>query len=84
MAIELPQKQLNTQSSLGTGAVLSKKDVLERLPISESTLNRMINSKSFPTPIQIGTRKIGFIDIEVNEWIASRPRSRALEGSDDQ
>lgn len=40
--------------------MLSKRDVLSILPISESTLNRGVAAGTFPAPVRISTRRIAW------------------------
>lgn len=47
-------------------------DVLELLGVSRVTLWRWLrdeNSK-FPRPVRMGKRRLGFVEDEVNAWIA--------------
>ena len=55
--------------------VLRLHEVLERVGLSKSTLWRYINEGDFPKPIKLGPRASGWIEEEVDDWIASRPRA---------
>lgn len=50
-----------------TGAATDKK-----ASISRSLRHKLIKEGLFPRPIQIGARRIAFLESEVEEWIASR------------
>ncbi len=50
-------------------------DVLARVGLSRSTLWRLIKACQFPKPIRLGGRAVGWIEEEVDEWIASRSRA---------
>ena len=56
--------------------------VLERLGIGRSTLYEMQARGEFPQSIPIGTRSVGFLESDVNEWIEARAR-RARGPSDE-
>lgn len=55
--------------------VLRLHEVLDRVGLSKSTLWRYINEGDFPSPIKLGPRATGWIEREVDEWIASRSRA---------
>ena len=55
--------------------VLRLPDVLARVSLSKSTLWRLINDGEFPEPIKLGPRATGWIEEEVDDWIASRSRA---------
>ena len=55
--------------------VLRLPEVLARVSLSKSTLWRLINDGQFPQPIKLGPRATGWIEEEVDEWIASRSRA---------
>jgi len=40
--------------------------------MSAPTLWRRVKDKSFPQPISLGGRSIGWLQSEVNEWIKTR------------
>ena len=55
----------------------SKKQVLEKVPFSETTLWRRISAGDFPQPVQLSPNKIGFFDDELEVWQEQRPRGMA-------
>ena len=55
--------------------VLRLPEVLARVGLSKSTLWRLINAGQFPRPIRLGSRATGWIEEEIDEWIASRSRT---------
>ena len=59
--------------------VLRLPDVLARVSLSKSTLWRLINDGEFPEPIRLGPRATGWIEDEIDEWIASRSRATNRE-----
>ncbi|THF64247.1 helix-turn-helix transcriptional regulator [Pseudothauera rhizosphaerae] len=58
--------------------ILRRKQVEQRLSISRTTIYSRINPKSqhydptFPKPIDLGYRSVGWIESEIDAWIASR------------
>ena len=55
--------------------VLRLPAVLARVGISRSTLWRLIKAHSFPKPIRLGGRSVGWIEAEIDDWILSRARA---------
>lgn len=52
--------------------ILTTREVLAVVPYSRVHLWRLIADGSFPTPVQLGARKIGFREADVEAWIGSR------------
>jgi prophage regulatory protein len=52
--------------------VLRLAALLAVLDISAPTLWRRVKDKSFPQPISLGGRSIGWLQSEVNAWIKAR------------
>lgn len=50
--------------------------VLDRVCMSKTQLYRLINAGEFPKPVPIGRHRVGFLDNEIADWIASRVRLR--------
>ena len=46
--------------------------VQSRIGLSRSTIYERIKNGTFPRPIYIGERAIGFIEREIDEWIEAR------------
>ncbi len=49
--------------------------IADRLGVNIRTLQRMVRSGDFPKPRQVSKQRIGFIEAEVSNWIASRPEA---------
>jgi prophage regulatory protein len=56
------------------------KKVLEVTGLGRSSLYSMVGAGTFPQPIKLTPRAVGWIDTEVQEWITSQAAKRALEG----
>lgn len=50
--------------------------VKSRTGLSRSTLYRRITEGSFPSPIQLGGRAVGWLDSDVDAWIDAQMRAR--------
>ena len=55
--------------------MLRREQVEERCAISRATLYRLIRWRGFPKPKQMGPNSVRWIETEVDEWLASRPRA---------
>ena len=54
--------------------ILTTDEVCLLVRYSRRHLDRLIRKGSFPAPLQLGPKKIGWIEAEVMDWLASRPR----------
>lgn len=57
--------------------MLRKKQVLERVPFSESTLFRRIQDGNFPSPYSLGdnnSRAVGWLEQDISDWIDNCPK----------
>ena len=58
--------------------ILRMKQLMERTNLSRATLYVLMSSDpTFPRKIKLTARSIGFLESDVNEWIASRAEVRA-------
>jgi prophage regulatory protein len=55
-----------------TETILRLPEVKARTGLSRSTIYERIKTNTFPLPIRIGERAIGFIDSEIDDWIQAR------------
>ncbi|WP_163560510.1 AlpA family phage regulatory protein [Halomonas sp. NO4] len=53
--------------------------VLERCSISNTTLHRLIEAGKFPPAVMITSRRVAWVEHEVDEWIAQRIREQRGE-----
>lgn len=51
--------------------ILRLPEVKARTGLSRSTLYLRISQSTFPAPISLGGRAVGWVESEVNDWIAS-------------
>jgi prophage regulatory protein len=55
--------------------------VLDRTGLSRSTVYLRVNEGRFPRPVSLGARAVGWIETEVEEWIARQIEvSREIRG----
>ena len=59
---------------------LSKKDVARKLNVSPSTVVRWSKSNIIPMPFSLGYNKIVWDEIEINQAIDERKKSRGFLG----
>jgi prophage regulatory protein len=57
-------------------AVLRRKQVEARVGLRRSSLYQRISEGTFPAPIKLGGRAVGWIESEITEWLASRAAER--------
>jgi prophage regulatory protein len=50
-------------------SILRLPDVQKRTGLSRSTIYLRISEESFPKPISLGGRAVGWIEHEVDEWL---------------
>ena len=55
--------------------ILRLPEVLARVSLSRSTVWRLVRADQFPKPVKLGGRAVGWIEEEVDAWIASRSRA---------
>ena len=49
--------------------ILRRRQVEKRTGLSRSTIYLRIKQGSFPKPVNLGARAVGFIESEIDEWI---------------
>lgn len=59
--------------------IISRKRVLERVPYSAAHLARLETAGLFPQRVKLGPCRVGWVEAEVNEWIAARLDARKGE-----
>jgi prophage regulatory protein len=61
-------KNCNIQS----GTILRRKKVEERTGLSRSSLYQKISNGTFPAPIKLGARAVGWLESEIDDFIQAR------------
>ena len=57
-------------------------DVKERTGLSRSTIYLSISKNTFPRPISLGARCVGWLESEIEGWIQSRIQNRSIQVSE--
>lgn len=52
--------------------ILRRRQVEARTGLSRSTLYDRVRAGSFPAPISLGGKSVGWIEAEIDAWIASQ------------
>ena len=52
--------------------IIKLHEVVGTTGVARSTLYKMIAAGTFPEPIQLGQRSVGWVESEVQSWIKSR------------
>ncbi|WP_153146435.1 AlpA family transcriptional regulator [Dechloromonas sp. H13] len=55
-----------------TSTILRLPTVRSRIGLSRSTIYSHVAKGSFPKPVSLGPRAIGWLESDVEEWLASR------------
>jgi prophage regulatory protein len=57
--------------------ILRLKQVVSKTGLSKSTIYALLSEGKFPARIQLSARSIGFLESEIDSWIAEKLSSRA-------
>ena len=63
-----------TETVSGT-RILRLPEVLYRVGIGRSTLYKLIAAGEFPAPVKLAGNAVGWYSTDIDDWIASRPRT---------
>lgn len=60
-------------------------EVEARIGVNKRTVQRMIKAESFPQPVRLNERSIGFVEAEIEAWMTERMTAHrvAREDGDD-
>jgi prophage regulatory protein len=61
-------------------SILRRKQVEQRTGLSRSSIYLRIQDNTFPKPIPLGARAVGWLEHEVEEWLTSKVRRRDGDG----
>jgi prophage regulatory protein len=56
-------------------SIIRRKKVEARTGLSRSTIYLRISQGTFPRPVSLGLRAVGWIDAEISDWLAQRVES---------
>ncbi len=57
-------------------SILRRKQVEKRTGLSRSTIYLRIQEGAFPRPIKLGARAVGWLENEIEAWLAARMEIR--------
>jgi len=57
-------------------SILRRKQVEQRTGLSRSTIYLSIHEGTFPRPIKLGARAVGWLENEIEAWLAGRMEIR--------
>lgn len=62
-----------------TDKILRFPQVLNRIGLSRSTIYKKISDRQFPQPIPLGDRAVGWLESDIEDWIAERVATSKYE-----
>lgn len=66
---------MNTDIREQHNILLTRRQVEARCGLSTSSIYRLMREGLFPEPIRIGRRAVRWPQLEINAWLATRPRA---------
>jgi prophage regulatory protein len=69
--LEHPGPTSRLQARVGS-RILRPVEVAQRLGLSRTTIWRMVRAKDFPAPHGLSGEAVGWLDVDVDAWLASR------------
>ena len=58
--------------------IIRLKEVIDSTGLARSTIYKYIAEGTFPKPVSLGDRCVGWVDSEVHDWILARVEERDL------
>ena len=56
--------------------IIRLKEVIDSTGLARSTIYKYISEGTFPKPVSLGDRCVGWVDSEVHDWILARIEER--------
>lgn len=56
--------------------IIRLKDVIDTTGLARSTVYKQISAGTFPKPVSLGDRCVGWVESEVQDWILARIEER--------
>ncbi|OZB59013.1 MAG: hypothetical protein B7X39_13015 [Lysobacterales bacterium 14-68-21] len=57
-------------------AIIRRPELLATIGLSRPTVYRMMKAGTFPQQVRLGAAAVGWLRVEVEQWIAERARAR--------
>jgi prophage regulatory protein len=61
--------------------IMRMKDVVKKIGLCRATIYTIISRGEFPRPIRIGERATGWLESELEAWLASRASAKKPAGT---
>lgn len=58
--------------------IIRLKEVIDSTGLARSTIYKYVGEGTFPKPVSLGDRCVGWVDSEVHDWILARIEERDL------
>jgi prophage regulatory protein len=58
--------------------IIRLKEVIDSTGLARSTVYKYVGEGTFPKPVSLGDRCVGWVEREVHEWILARIEARDL------
>lgn len=68
----LAREAVSQEACRSAHSILRLPSVKARTGLSRSTIYLKVSECSFPKPIALGTRAVGWIEAEINAWLSQR------------
>jgi len=52
--------------------IMRRKQVEARTGLARSTIYQYVRAGTFPTPINLGSKSVGWIEAEINAWLTAQ------------
>lgn len=47
-------------------------NLIEQIGLSRATIYKMVKAGTFPKPIKLGVRAVGWLETDIDEWLEQR------------
>lgn len=64
-------RQCVTEFTSGRSRLIRLPEVMDRIPLSRTSIYNRINDGTFPKPIKLGSKSVAWLESSIDEWIAS-------------
>lgn len=71
---------MSTNRESSRPRIFNVNELRTEIGLSQRTIWHMVSTGSFPRPIRIGPRRVGWLASEIDAWVAERIRER--DGND--
>lgn len=61
--------------------ILRRPQVEARTGLSRSTIYQRIKDRTFPSPISLGSKAVGWLEHEIDDWLQQRIKASRPSGS---